>query len=89
MAAGATDQALNHWAECSLNHRESLLVVKRPEGRTQVGEGHWAEGEEEGEVGSVVGTQGWFLFIFPVRASHCVFTAGAEQCSALGHIGHV
>ena len=45
VAAGATGQALNHWAECSLKCRESLLVVKRPEGRrTQVGEDHWGRG---------------------------------------------
>lgn len=42
----------------------------------------------EEEVGSVVGNPGWFVFTCPRRVSHCVFTAGAVESSALGHIGH-
>lgn len=36
----------------------------------------------------MVGNQGWFLVTDPRRASHCVFTAGAEQGSSLGDVGH-
>lgn len=40
-------------------------------------------------LGSVGGSQGWFLFICPRRVSCCVFAAGAVQGSALRHIGHM
>lgn len=82
---GHCDQALNSLS-IFWKHRESLLV-KRPEGNIQVGEGHQGRGGRGG--GWVCGwdPEGGFYSFSQLGCLTVSLLQVQNSCSALGHIG--